>query len=212
MKNSTESLLSFALYTWRCRLRIVVLLVGITCLSACQSGFQSQVLLNPPAMSKTRTVLVAPPIEMSGHPNASQAVADAVSAKLRAIGGFEVKEWSWLTTQLRTRGGRVPDSRDYSTLAELGRRVGVDAVLAGVIYEYGFAQEYNAASPFAIVSLRLDMLLPDDGQIIWTSSTASSHGSALSANRPSISVAVVDAVDQALSLITEAIQRKGERK
>lgn len=176
----------------------------ITGLTACGSAHLRSDLVDPARVHSMQSVLVVPLQNLSGAAQAEHAVADEVAARLRFYPNLVVREMPWLQLQLRKLGIPLPESRDPNTVAALARQVGVDAVLTGAVYEYGFFREQRSVSDHVVVGLRLDLYDPHDTRLIWSGSSGHSMGNELSSYRPILSEVASDVV---ASLLEDMFER-----
>lgn len=176
-------------------------------LVACGPARLRSDLVDPRSVHRMQSVLVVPLQNLSGTPNAEHAVADEVAARLRFYPNLIVRELPWLQLQLRKQGVPMPESRDPHTLAALARRVGVDAVVTGAIYEYGFFREQRSVSDHVVVGLRLDLYDPQATHLIWSGSSGQSMGNELSSYRPVLS----DVASEVIATLLEDMFERTEQ-
>lgn len=121
------------------------------------------------------TVAVLPFENLTNHPNAGQIAADIVSTELYGVEGLRTVEASRVRSRLSaakpaadaaTATDGQPDAAPLDAQAA-GRALGVDAVLAGSVSEYGY-QHGLREEP--VVGLNARLVRISDGTVLWTSS------------------------------------------
>ena len=120
------------------------------------------------------TVAVLPFENLTNHPNAGQIAADIVSTELYGVEGIRSMDASRVRSRL-SAAKPAADATATDTPADAappdaqaaGRTLGVDAVLAGSVSEYGY-QHGLREEP--VVGLNARLVRSSDGAVLWTSS------------------------------------------
>lgn len=127
------------------------------------------------ALPAGSTVAVLPFENLTNHPNAGQIAADIVSTELYGVEGIRTVEVGRVRSRLSaakpapdsvTATDGQPDAAPLDAQAA-GRALGVDAVLAGSVSEYGY-QHGLREEP--VVGLNARLVRTSDGAVLWTSS------------------------------------------
>ncbi|MBK1838343.1 hypothetical protein JHL17_13045 [Azospirillum sp. YIM B02556] len=120
------------------------------------------------------TVAVLPFENLTNHPNAGQIAADIVSTELYGVGGIRTVEAGRVRSRLSAgkpaadaAGADAPPDAAPLDAQAAGRTLGVDAVLAGSVSEYGY-QHGLREEP--VVGLNARLVRTSDGAVLWTSS------------------------------------------
>ncbi|CAO3450070.1 hypothetical protein [Azospirillum largimobile] len=127
------------------------------------------------ALPAGATVAVLPFENLTNHPNAGQIAADLVSTELYGVGSVRTVEAGRVRSRLATLksadagAAAVPEAPADAPLdaQAAGRALGVDAVLAGSVSEYGY-QHGLREEP--VVGLNARLVRVSDGAVLWTSS------------------------------------------
>ncbi|MGA1858702.1 hypothetical protein VH569_22150 [Azospirillum sp. 11R-A] len=154
------------------------LLAAVVVLAGCSFGrINSRDFAQPGgALPAGSTVAVLPFENLTNHPNAGQIAADIVSTELYGVEGLRTVEVGRVRSRLSV-GKPAADSATASTEGQpdaapldvqtAGRTLGVDAVLAGSVSEYGY-QHGLREEP--VVGLNARLVRVSDGAVLWTSS------------------------------------------
>ncbi|WP_109446053.1 hypothetical protein [Azospirillum sp. TSH64] len=131
------------------------------------------------ALPAGSTVAVLPFENLTNHPNAGQIAADIVSTELYGVDGLRTVEVGRVRSRL-SAGKPAADAASTATASTdgqpdaapldaqaAGRTLGVDAVLAGSVSEYGY-QHGLREEP--VVGLNARLVRVSDGAVLWTSS------------------------------------------
>lgn len=155
------------------------LLAAVVVLAGCSFGrINSRDFAQPGgALPAGSTVAVLPFENLTNHPNAGQIAADIVSTELYGVEGLRTVE----VGRVRSRLSAGKPAADAASAAATdgqpdaapldaqtaGRTLGVDAVLAGSVSEYGY-QHGLREEP--VVGLNARLVRISDGAVLWTSS------------------------------------------
>ncbi|WP_434620112.1 hypothetical protein [Azospirillum sp. B2RO_4] len=152
------------------------LLVAGLLLAGCSFGrINSRDFAQPGAVLPAgSTVAVLPFENLTNHPNAGQIAADIVSTELYGVDGIRSMDASRVRSRL-SAAKPAGDAATTDTPADAappdaqaaGRMLGVDAVLAGSVSEYGY-QHGLREEP--VVGLNARLVRSSDGAVLWTSS------------------------------------------
>ncbi|WP_455178808.1 hypothetical protein [Azospirillum melinis] len=156
------------------------LLAAVVVLAGCGFGrINSRDFAQPGgALPAGSTVAVLPFENLTNHPNAGQIAADIVSTELYGVEGLRTLEVGRVRSRL-SAGKPAADAASTAAPADgqpdaapldaqaAGRTLGVDAVLAGSVSEYGY-QHGLREEP--VVGLNARLVRVSDGAVLWTSS------------------------------------------
>ncbi|NUB03562.1 hypothetical protein GBZ48_30550 [Azospirillum melinis] len=158
------------------------LLAAVVVLAGCSFGrINSRDFAQPGgALPAGSTVAVLPFENLTNHPNAGQIAADIVSTELYGVEGLRTLEVGRVRSRL-SAGKPAADAASAGATASAdgqpdaapldaqaaGRTLGVDAVLAGSVSEYGY-QHGLREEP--VVGLNARLVRVSDGAVLWTSS------------------------------------------
>lgn len=155
------------------------LLAAVVVLAGCSFGrINSRDFAQPGgALPAGSTVAVLPFENLTNHPNAGQIAADIVSTELYGVEGLRTVEVGRVRSRLSAgkpaadaastgAADGQPDAAPLDAQAA-GRTLGVDAVLAGSVSEYGY-QHGLREEP--VVGLNARLVRVSDGAVLWTSS------------------------------------------
>lgn len=153
-----------------------LLLAGLM-LAGCSVGrINSRDFAQPgAALPAGATVAVLPFENLTNHPNAGQIAADLVSTELYGVGNVRTVEAGRVRSRLAAQkpadagAAAAPETPADAPLdvQTAGRMLGVDAVLAGSVSEYGY-QHGLREEP--VVGLNARLVRVSDGTVLWTSS------------------------------------------
>lgn len=116
-----------------------------------------------------QTVAVMPLLNLTKDEQASLRVRDAFMNRLLATEAFYVLPPGEVTRGIRRAGISDPATPSIEEIKKLRDILKVDAVISGVLREYGTAR--SGASSANIVSLSLQMTETQTGTIVWTGSS-----------------------------------------
>ncbi|AWK89307.1 hypothetical protein DEW08_24690 (plasmid) [Azospirillum thermophilum] len=119
------------------------------------------------ALPAGSTIAVLPFENLTNHANAGLVAGDLVSTELYTLGLFRVSEASRVRNHLASAKLDAEKLSDGATAQEIGRALGVDAVLVGSVSEYGY-QHGLREEP--VVGLNARIVSTRDGAVLWASS------------------------------------------
>ncbi|MBE0500785.1 MAG: DUF799 family lipoprotein [Desulfuromonadales bacterium] len=122
--------------------------------------------------SAVRTVAVLPFQNLTSDDQASERVRDAFMVVLLASEGIYVLPPGEVARGVNRVGIRTPATPNVEEITKLQSVIGVDAVITGVLREYGAVRSGSAEAN--LVSLSLQMIETQTGTIVW--SGASTRG------------------------------------
>jgi hypothetical protein len=122
--------------------------------------------------SAVRTVAVLPLQNLTSDDQASERVRDAFMVVLLATEGIYVLPPGEVARGINRVGIRTPATPTVEEIIKLQGVIGVDAVITGVLREYGSVRSGSAEAN--LVSLSLQMVETQTGIIVW--SGASTRG------------------------------------
>jgi hypothetical protein len=146
-------------------------------LASCAPTHVGPVTLNPEfSRYATRTVAVLPFDNMSPNLDATPLVRPIVNERLRHL-GYQVKPLQEVDRILQQNGVMISHDVYAFTPAELGRMLGVDAVLFGTVTD--FNTKYAVVYSSVAVGVKLELKDCRDGEQLWQNSAFSSRNTAV---------------------------------
>jgi len=115
--------------------------------------------------SYIKRVAVAPLVNLTNDKFAGTKVMNVVATDILRRGVFDVVEFGEVTRVFREEGLRDPEMLGKDLLARAGRRLKIEAVIAGSVMEYGASRA--AGSSFPEVSVSLKLVDVQTYQILW---------------------------------------------
>jgi hypothetical protein len=116
-----------------------------------------------------KTVAVMPFANATRDPLAAERVRDTFINKLLSTGGLYVLPKGEVARGIARAGVVDPTSPSVEEVVKFGGIVKVDAVITGVVTEYGEVRSGTSAAN--VVSLNLQMLEAQTGRVVWTASS-----------------------------------------
>lgn len=151
--------------------RLAVAAVLAATLAGCSYGrVNSRDFMQPAAaqaLPAGSAIAVLPFENLTNHANAGLIAGDLVSTELYTLGLFRVSEGSRVRNHLASAKLDAEKLSDGATVQEIGRALGVDAVLMGSVSEYGY-QHGLREEP--VVGLNARLVSTRDGAVLWASS------------------------------------------
>lgn len=156
--------------------------VAIVVTAACAARRQSDpATYHDPAMdfSLVRTVAVLPFENLTSTPAAAERVRNVFMTMMQATGSAYVLPPGEVSRGIDRASIPRPTAPTAEQVVNLGKIVGADAVITGVLREYGEVRSGTASA--GVVSLSLQMIETQTGKVVW--SAASSRGGVDAADR-----------------------------
>ena len=149
-------------------LKRVILLVVISSLSACAS---SRDVYKDPKMDfgSIYTVAVVPFVNLSKEPVAADRVRDVFMTKLLASGEMYVLPQGEVDRGIAMAGVFNPAAPSNDEAKKLAKLIKADAVITGVLREYGEVRSGSASAN--VISLSLQMTEVQTGKVVLSVST-----------------------------------------
>lgn len=151
---------------WR-RRRFAVGLLALPVLAACATNapFRDETM----DFGSVRTVAVLPLVNLTRDNVAAERVRDVFMTQLLATGGLYVVPIGEATRGIVAAGIANPTTPTPEEVVKLAKIINVDAVITGVVREYGEVRSgTNAAN---VASLSMQMMEAQLGKIVWSAST-----------------------------------------
>ena len=144
-------------------------------LAACGSDVDvSRDFMNPAAaLPAGASVAVLPFENLTPHRNAGVIVADMVTTELYRLGRFTVREGTQVRHRLAADRTDLERLTDTTYAQEVGKTLGVDAVLVGSVSEYGYQ---NGLREDPVVGLNARLVRSGDGAVAWATSLSEVGG------------------------------------
>ncbi len=149
-------------------LRVCVLFFVLVSVTACAT--HGDVYRDPNMdFGAIRTVAVMPFANLTRDPLASERVRDVFMTMLLATGGVYVVPQGEVARAALTAGITNPVAPTREELLKVATFVKADAVIAGVVREYGEVRSGTTAAN--VVSLSLQMIEAQTGKVVWSASS-----------------------------------------
>lgn len=116
-----------------------------------------------------RTVAVMPFQNLSRETLAAERVRDVFSNMLLASSSIYVVPLGEVQRAITQTGIQTPATPSTEDVVKLGKALKADAVIAGVVKEYGEVRSGNSAGN--VVSMSLQMFETATGKVVWSAST-----------------------------------------
>jgi len=116
-----------------------------------------------------KTVAVLPFANLSKDQLAGERVRDVFNTLLMASGALYVIPTGEVARGIATAGIANPTAPSADDIMKLAKNVKVDAVIYGVVREYGDVR--SGTSSADVISLSLNLVEGQTGRIVWTAST-----------------------------------------
>ncbi|ABC82840.1 GNA1162 family protein [Anaeromyxobacter dehalogenans] len=113
-----------------------------------------------------RTVAVMPFSNLTREAAAADRVRDVFSSALLATGGIYVLPPGEVARGIARAGVALPTSPSVDEVVKLGSVLKADAVIVGVVKEYGEVRSGTTASN--VVSISAQMLEASTGKVVWS--------------------------------------------
>jgi hypothetical protein len=113
-----------------------------------------------------KTVVVMPFWNLTGSQQASDRVRDVFANALLATNGVYVVPTGEVSRAVSRLGIAISTTPSAEEIVKLGAMLKADAVITGVVKEYGEVRASSAASN--VVSVSLQMLETGTGKVIWS--------------------------------------------
>jgi hypothetical protein len=116
-----------------------------------------------------KTIAVLPFANLSQVQQAGQRVRDALMVRLMATGGVYVLPPGEVARGIARAGLADPAAPSQEEAAKFCSIIKADAVITGVVREYGEVRSGSAIGSIIVVSM--DMLEGQTGRVVWTASS-----------------------------------------
>ncbi|MEQ8231650.1 MAG: hypothetical protein RLW61_12575 [Gammaproteobacteria bacterium] len=147
---------------------LAILLGIIAALAGCaDTRYAAHHARTPAALDTMLAVAVVPLENLTNYPKAGLIAAELVTTELYRRELFRLTEGTALRRALSAAEIDVADLAVTYAAAELGRRLGVDAVLVGSVSEYGYQHGLHEEP---VVGLNLRLVGSAEGDILWAAS------------------------------------------
>jgi hypothetical protein len=148
----------------------VLLSVALVFLSACASHSGPEVYHDPNFdLASVRIVAVMPFENLTKDPLASSRVRDVFMNMLLSAGAIYVLPAGEVARGMSRAGIEKSTAPSSEDAVKLGGIVKADAVITGVVREYGEVRSSTTAAN--VVSLSLQMIETQTGKVVWTASS-----------------------------------------
>jgi polysaccharide biosynthesis protein PelC len=150
-------------------LAIIGTFTFIVLLTACASGGRRDMFRDPNMdFGSIKTVAIVPLANLTRDTLAADRVKDVLANNLYATGGVYVVPPGEVARGIARAGIAIPSSPSIEEVKKLGGILSVDAVITGVVKEYGEVRSGSVASN--VISLSLQMVETQTGKVIWSAS------------------------------------------
>lgn len=141
----------------------------IALLGGCANGHGHRYQDRAMDFAAVRTVAILPFSNLTRDNLGAERVRDVFAGQLLATGSIYVLPTGEVARGL-TRGGVVlPFAPSKDEVVNLGKLLAADAVITGVVKEYGEVRSGSASAN--VVSLSLQMIETSTGKVVWSAST-----------------------------------------
>lgn len=144
---------------------VVFLLLTGCVLQTPQSDFTNQNM----DFSAIQSVAVLPFQNLTSDDQAAERVRDSFMGMLLATEAFYVLPPGEVARGINRAGVRTPQTPTMDEVKSISTIIGVEAVITGVLREYGTVR--SGATEANLVSLSLQMIETQTGSIIWSASS-----------------------------------------
>jgi hypothetical protein len=134
---------------------------------ACASGRRYQD--HQMDFAAVRTVAVMPFQNLSQQSSAAERVRDVFSNMLLATGAVYVLPSGEVQRGLARSGTQLPTSLAKEEVVTLGKSLAAEAVITGVVKEYGEARSGNTSAN--VISVSVQMVETQSGKVVWAASS-----------------------------------------
>lgn len=150
-------------------LRVLAALALALAVSACSigRGNSRDFVDGASTLPRGAAVAVLPFENLTNHQNAGMIASELVSTELYSQGLYRVVEASRVRNQLIAAKVDVEKLSETTYAQDVGRTLGVEAVLVGSVTEYGY-QHGLREEP--VVGLNARLVRASDGAVLWASS------------------------------------------
>lgn len=160
-------------------LTVSVLILSLMIIGGC-AGIRSKSYVHPNAdFLAIKRVAVMPFLNLTDSPHAEQKVRDIFVTELLSLGYFDVLEFGEMKKVLKEMKIDKPDDIDAAMIKKLGKSLGVQAIIFGVVEEYNKSVSTGAGS-FPEVAVNLRMVDTKTDIVIWMSSNSEGGGATVS--------------------------------
>lgn len=145
-----------------------MLLLSLSLVTGCAGGGD---VFHDPNMDfgSVRTVATLPFVNLSKDQQAAERVRDVLVNALMASGEFYPLPTGEVAKGIASAGINNPFTPSKEDVIKLGKALNADAIIAGVLREYGEIRSGTASSD--VISLSLQMLETQTGRVVWTASS-----------------------------------------
>jgi hypothetical protein len=153
---------------WTIRL---VAFAAVVSVAGCTTHRREEVTYHDPGMdfSLIQKVAVLPFVNLTQNPTAGERVRDVYTTMLQAGGTIYVLPPGEVARGLDRAGVAKPAMPTAEECVNLGKILQVDAVITGVVREYGEVRSGTAASN--VVSMSVQMMESQSGKVVWSASS-----------------------------------------
>jgi hypothetical protein len=116
-----------------------------------------------------QTVAVLPFRNLTNVEHAAERVRDAFSGMLLATGAVYILPPGEVARGMALIGRFPPEGPDIEQIKKLAGVLDVDAIITGVVTEYGLVR--SGATSSNVISISLRMIERSDGLVVWSAST-----------------------------------------
>ncbi len=148
----------------------VAMLAFVALTPACAGKRSAEVTYRDPRMdfSLVQKVAVLPFENLTTATSAAERVRDVFTTMMQATGSSYVIPPGEVARGIDRASVASPTMPTAEEVVNLGKVVGVDAVITGVVREYGEVR--SGSSSAGVVSLSLQMMETQTGKVVWSAS------------------------------------------
>ncbi len=145
--------------------RVTLLLVAAACASSSGRGYHDRSM----DFGAVRTVAIMPLANLTRDTVAGDRVRDVLANMLLATSNIYVVPQGEAQRNIAAAGIQTPATPSTEDVVKLGKMLKADALITGVVKEYGEVRSGSASAP--VVSVSLQMLETATGKVVWAAST-----------------------------------------
>lgn len=149
---------------------VPVLLLALG-LAGCGGSFRTQAGTGRTLSPCTTRMAILPLVNLTTMPHAGRVSEDILATEVYAWSGFQILERGQMMQALNVSPDEVEGLMDTAVALDMGRRLGVDAVLFGSVSEFRYKKGLDEDP---VVGLNLRLLDVASNRILWAESASAS--------------------------------------
>ncbi len=148
----------------------ILSIIVVACLASCASVKGATDVYKDPNMDfgAIKTVAVLPFTNLTRDQSAAERVRDVFMNLLQATGAVYVIPTGEVTRGILRSGTTTPATPTTEEIKKIAGAISANAVILGVLKEYGEVRSGNSSSN--VISLSLQMIETETGRVVWSAS------------------------------------------